>query len=123
MKDYFKFRKYENVSGIVNLGVVYDKKEYCNPARGKYVVSYNYDDLLTYNELKEKLKEFNINIEDFNEESLLKELLENKELFYKFKIVESSDNELYMNGEESEYFFSLESIRNYVYKLNLKKRE
>lgn len=122
MKDYFKFRKYENVLGIVNLGVVYDKKEYCNSARGKYVVSYNYDDLLTYNELKEKLKEFNINIEDFNEESLLKELLENKELFYKFKIVESSDNELYMNGEESEYFFSLESIRNYVYRLNLKKR-
>lgn len=108
--------------GIVNLGVVYDKKEYCNSARGKYVVSYNYDDLLTYDELKEKLKEFNVNIEDFNKESLLKELLENKELFYKFKIVESSDNELYMNGEESEYFFSLESIRNYVYRLNLKKR-
>lgn len=122
MKDYFKFRKYENVLGIVNLGVVYDKKEYCNSARGKYVVSYNYDDLLTYDELKEKLKEFNVNIEDFNKESLLKELLENKELFYKFKIVESSDNELYMNGEESEYFFSLESIRNYVYRLNLKKR-
>ena len=122
MKDYFKFRKYGNVLGIVNLGVVYDKKEYCNSARGKYVVSYNYDDLLTYDELKEKLKEFNVNIEDFNKESLLKELLENKELFYKFKIVESSDNELYMNGEESEYFFSLESIRNYVYRLNLKKR-
>ncbi len=88
-----------------------------------WVVNKDYKKLKKINDLLKSIeREGVLNGEGQPEESLLKELLENKELFYKFKIVESNDNELYMNGEESECFFSLESIRNYVYRLNLKKR-
>ena len=46
MKNYVILRSYENALGVTNFGLVYGHKPQVNMIRGKYEISYAYDELL-----------------------------------------------------------------------------
>ena len=120
MKDFFVIRDYEkNICGF-KLGVVYKKKEEVNIMIGKYCVYFKTDDLLTYDELKEKLKKYDYDIELKKNEEILREILENPKLRYDFKIVAKDDDD-YFQLNENDYFYDLERIRRFEWNLKLKR--
>lgn len=135
MKNYVILRSYENALGVTNFGVVYGHKPQVNMIRGKYEISYAYDELLDYEELSKILKENGYELSKFVENNKIKDellnlIFDDENLKYKLHIVEVSKElrDLYYGdpknqnaGENSDYYNSLKKIQNDVYKLKLKR--
>ena len=73
MKNYVILRSYENALGVTNFGLVYGHKPQVNMIRGKYEISYAYDELLDYEEFSKILKENGYELSKFVENNKIKD--------------------------------------------------